>query len=126
MSNKATALTKNATDKEPYMSDLPDHITAVLNEYRGKDGQRTTDVQALTEPILTEIITAIFKLFHGNPIFHEQDTWPLAWRNGHSPYERALDAINKEFGIEFDIEWKKGDVPRGDRVELITIRGSAA
>lgn len=75
--------------------------------------------KSLAEPILVDIITTVLKMFHRDPLFHEQDTWPLGWRNGWTPYERVLDAICKEFGIAFDIEWKP-DGPDG-RVKSVKI-----
>jgi hypothetical protein len=54
--------------------------------------------------IATEI-KAVLDEIHRELARLGQDGWPLEWRNGHSPWELELAALQEKHAISFDIVW---------------------
>lgn len=62
-------------------------------------------------------IKAALDAFHRELQRLGQD-YPLEWRNGHSPYEYELDALQEKYGVDYDIVWNKD----GRTVQSVRVR----
>ena len=58
------------------------------------------------EAAVSAIVMALLNLLHRDCSGVQGGPNWAAWANGNSPYELAIGAICKKFGITYNIEWK--------------------
>lgn len=64
-----------------------------------------TDREQELQRISAEI-KAVLDKFHRELARLGQDA-PLEWRNGHSPYEHELDALQEKYAVDYTIVWNE-------------------